>query len=458
MRSRIFIVVLLAGLLLSCGKEDQPVKGDESPVKESVIKILSENPLEIPGQGGKCQVMYEIQNPMDGMTVEAECQAEWIYEIDCSVAGTIMLWAEKNEEYEERTSRMTVTYGTQTQYVDLHQEAGSPDVMMNATQLYGHYYGDRLHPGTASYWFFLSEDGITENGGLVPNKKIYRIDAYGPVIREGSPLVIPQGTYRLNPDLSFENFTFTSFESIYLETDASGEVKDDIGYQFDEASLVVSGSTITLDAVIDGKKHKVVYEGSLELLDFRDPGYGSTLMDDYVADLTDARMELSCFFDYWECDYCNYWIEFIPNGGEGDSFIIDFITDERISENETFGDVAGTYGVTIIPEVGFPDFQPDTFIAGFEIAVSQWSGSQFMKYSDYSYYTMVEHAPLVDGSVEVIVHEDKTVTVRIDCYDDAPEPNRITGEWTGAPKIKQRPSVPHYSPKARSARFRTRKY
>lgn len=376
------------------------------------IRSLSGEEISISRAGTRVQIEYQLENanPVDYIYVKTS--ADWIYSIDTKTQGVVELGVATNETKALRETIVTVGYGSASFNVALKQ-AGDGDIEFVATVLSGSYYGDALTPGVGNYWLILSDRGFNEDGSSKPNTTYYRIDAYGAVYN-GTDYMVPiaKGTYTFDSEDTFESGTFTNEYSGHWVTNKNGrrdEIKD-----FDSGVMVVEDNKITLDVVVNGEKHHVVYEGDLSLYDNQgDIVVYSTLDDDYQADLSNHKMIYECYGDYYDYGYTNWMFVIMPNNGVGDCFQLDIITGNTTNEEGFIGDYVGS------------DFLAKwSFIPG-------WTDQAQLQCSWFFTADQSEMAPFRSGNVSVKDNGDGTVTVDIDVKDDLR--NRITGTWTGTP-------------------------
>lgn len=102
----------LIGMMLAVSCDNSGVeepKDDPTPTEKPVIK-LKQSELTAEAEGGEYSVNYTIVNPIDGVMVEATCAAEWIKDIDVTVAGAIRFVVSQNEVEEPREASVKVTY------------------------------------------------------------------------------------------------------------------------------------------------------------------------------------------------------------------------------------------------------------------------------------------------------------------------------------------------------------
>lgn len=398
-----------AAVMLSYnGSTATVVVSQSSEAATPTITLDGEETISIDRAGQKVEIKYTLENSNPVDYVYAKTAADWVYSIECK-SGKANLGIATNTSGKERETTVTIGYGSSSFNVTIKQ-AGTGDINFNAPILWGDYYGDALTPGAANYWFFLSDRGFDTEDNSYPNATYYRIDAYGPLATGSGIVAIPDGTYTYDPNNTYAQWTFTAEWSGHWVTDANAH-RDEI-LKFDEATLVVEGNKITLNAKINGEQHTVVYEGENALLDCQnDINVLTTLEGDYEADLSNHHMVYECYSDYYEYGAFNWMFVIMPNDGSGDCIQLDVIT----GHNDRESGFAGDYVASDV-------LKQWSFIPG-------WTDGYNMQCSWFFNNSEGEQAPFRGGNVSVVDNGDGTMTVDIDVTDD--RRNRITGTWTG---------------------------
>lgn len=376
-----------------------------------ILTLKSEENVEIDRAGQMVVIKYSLENSNPVDYVYAKTSADWIYSIECK-GGEATLGVASNVSGKERETKVTVGYGSSSFDVTITQ-AGDGEINFNAPILWGDYYGDALTPGAGNYWFFLSDRGFDSEDNSYPNATYYRIDAYGPLATTSGVVSIPDGTYTYDPNNTYAQWTFTAEYSGYWVTDVNAH-RDAI-LKFEEATLVVEGNKITLNAKVNGEQHTVVYEGENALLDCQGSVVVHTTLDgDYEADLSDHYMIYECYGDYYDYGAFNWMFVIMPNSGSGDCFQLDIITGHNDKESGFVGDY-----------VASDVLKQWSFIPG-------WTDGYNLQCSWFFTADNSELAPFRGGNVSVVDNGDGTLTVDINVTDD--RRNRITGTWTGVPE------------------------
>ncbi len=98
------IITAFAGLLALAGTACTP------DVEQEPKLSLNGQTVGVPAGGGTFVMEYSVENPIDGVLAQAECDAEWIDGFDLSKAGEISFTVERNPLGEGREAIVAVTY------------------------------------------------------------------------------------------------------------------------------------------------------------------------------------------------------------------------------------------------------------------------------------------------------------------------------------------------------------
>ena len=412
---------------------DKP--GDEDPA-EVVFELQTPSKVDIAAAGGDYTIKYTLTGAAEEAVVEVEVvNKDMITRVDSSLMGYVDLFFSVNTSEAKRDCAVLLKYEDKTLIV-LFEQAGAvqeddtPDpedvikVEIEAKSLVGNYYGDKLADGLGHYWLIFSEEAFV-NGAVAPNTNHFRLDILGPMAKDNNNVIIPDGVYKFDSYNSLKEYTILNMDNTdYTWVDEYGE---GWAYKFYDAVLTVSGNHFELVASVEDKEYHVTYDGDYNIAYSTITDYVSSLTRDAVIDVSNCSVSVSSYGDYWKCGYNNWVIEFVCNDGlkNGTYLVIDFL-------NSSTTDFTGTYEAS-----GFsaedptkPDFRSGVFIPGFRVAddADLLLGSLYMVYKDG---LCVSQAPLYTGSVDIKYNYDNTYTIKIDAYDDAPRPNKLTLNWTG---------------------------
>lgn len=381
---------------------------------EPVLESLSGSEITLERMGTVLNIEYRLENrnPVDYVFVK--CSADWIYSIDTQREGVVSLGIATNKTKALRETVITVGYGSASFDVKLSQR-GDGDINFRASMLSGEYLGDALTPGVGNYWFILSDRGFNEDGTARPSATYYRIDAYGPVYQgyESCP-PIANGTYTFDSENTYAEWTFTAEYSGFWVTNTNGK-RDEAIATFESGTMTVESGKVTLDVVVNGEAHHVVFVGDTTLVDNQSSvTIYSTLDGDYDADLSNHYMVYECYGDYYDFGYTNWMFVLAPENGYGDCFQFDIITGYQDIESGFTGDYISSDFLAM-----------NSFIPG-------WTDGVNMQCSWFFTANQSEVAPLRGGEMSVKENPDGTLTVNINVKDDLR--NTITGHWTGVPQ------------------------
>lgn len=414
-------LLLSVCLLAFAACEPTNSKTDAKPDANAELTLTSEQLISFDAAGGSGTITYTLENVKEGTLPTAKSGAEWV--TDITVAETITFNVAANDTTKERTAVILVEYGAKNFSVHIKQQ-GDPyadwvvDVEFVATALNGEYYGTK-YSQDPNYFAILSKNGTTGWSDLYVDT-YYRFDIYSKTPTDESAPVLPLGTYTYDSlDSSLGN-TFGALYSVRLETFKSG--------QFQETKIQDGVITITenkfvaLLKLVDGKVHRVVYEGSLELgyIPLPEPDYYSTLTDDYTFNHENGVLRINYYGDFYGIGAANWVVSMVLPGAKinGDYFSIDLVT----SSNEF--NVSNIYG-TYTCAADDTQVAKNTFIAG-DYADRQFQYSWYFVCVDDSFGT-ADLAPLTDGTITISDVDGKYV-VTYDCMDD--NGHKIQGTYT----------------------------
>lgn len=424
---KLLSVALVALFTLSAVSCESKSSDQPAPAPTQGITLTSPDVINVEAKGGNFQITYTVQG--EG-TVEATTDnPQMIDAINSNTSGYIRIRVAENTASEAREAYVIITYGNNFARVKVVQEAAEAVqlevVNVAANQLVGNYYAEDLASGVGHYWIIITNNGFV-NGSTVIGGEYFRLDVLAPLTDKTENITLPDGDYRFDPSLSYDEFTIVNVGNTdYTWIDSSGEA---LGYDFEDASLSVRGNKIELVALTAEKEYHVSFEGTYSLTPpYKITDYVSSLKQDAVIDVSNCRASFQNLGDYWKCGYTNWSIEFVCYDGMkyGTYVVLDLISDSAT-------DISGTYVASGFTEEDptKPDFRPGVFVPGFRVSdVSDLLlGSLYMVYKDG---LCVSQASLYDGTITITKLADGRYNIVIDTYDDAPKQNKITLNWTG---------------------------
>ena len=136
------------------------------------------------------------------------------------------------------------------------------DVTMEAKAIDGIYY-EQEFSNTFNYTIYLSDLGFADNGDLLANGTYFNIDLYGeePVIDAEGYLIVPAGTYTINPNYEYVDWTISPDYSSYGIINEYGT-----GYysfaRFDTATVTITENSVHVEATIGSATYTATYNGA----------------------------------------------------------------------------------------------------------------------------------------------------------------------------------------------------
>lgn len=402
---------------LHCNTEHITLTITQLCLSDEMPKIVLTSNKHVELDRNKCstQITYELQNTDDTTSLYVNCDYWWISHIDKSQYGVVTVEVMPNYSGNPRSARILLKVGTSQEEVVVTQRADG-EILFEAKELLGAYYGDQLKEGIGNYWIILCDNRFDEYGQASPSSTYYRIDLYGEkyVIDDTNIVPIPEGVYTFDAESSCACGTFTARNSNLWQTDIKGNSRDII--PFESGELVVERERITLTAIIHGEAHTVVYNDSGWLKNESSTQlYCSTLHEDYEVFLNDHRLTAKAYANAYQTPYYGWEVTISPNSGLGDELFFDIIT----TNYGTIGGIAGEYiGTTVIGG--------GIFYAGFMLGSLQLG----------SWYRTTYHgdmAPLRSGDLILKHLPDGDVSMTLRALDD--RGNVITAEWSGEAEL-----------------------
>lgn len=438
---RIFSIALVAlvALFTACDNAEQNAGAN--------FKLTSANTKEVSAAGGNVLFTYAINNPVPGATVNFDITTgkEAVKSVSTETDGVISVDVKANNSTEGRLIIIKVTYAIDSFEVVINQKSvngggssdGEFDVEFEGTYLNGFYYGEDYGEGADLYLLHISDKPLNNAGQLYANATYYRIYAHAPL---GNAGVLPTGTYSFSETLVMDTYVVVGqYSLLYLTgTDDESTLKK----SYSAAKMIVSSDKVVFEATIDGKRHKVTYNGTLECQDARENsgneggdsgnnnnptgGQDGEAKSTYTSDHNvtfdgEHRAKWGYEGDYWKTGYSNYTI-YIMNKSNGyvlgDTLQFDLITDNT-SQN---GDFDGKYTISNTPG-------KMVMMAGFTNNYAQSVGSWLYEYGGSSASGYANYAMLKSGTAEFTKNSDGTHTVKLNAYDYLG--NNITCNWKG---------------------------
>ena len=410
------IFLFLAVSLFALAACENSNVGNDDPQTQASL-IVSTAPVDMAYYGGSASIIYKFENAQGGEVPTVEADQTWVNNF--VVAENITFDVDFNNTAEVRKANITVSYGVQRFTIELNQAAGKvADVEFVATALNGEYYGT-AYSADPNYFAILSKNGTTGWSDLYVDT-YYRFDIYSKTPTDANAPVLPAGVYTLDEYSLGEGDTFGKFYSVRMETFQSGQYQET---KIEDGVIYITENKFeALLKMSDGKVHRVIYEGSLELgyIAVPEPDYYSTLTEDYTFNHTEGILRINYYGDYYGVGAANWVVSMVLPGAKvnGDYFSIDLVAN---TDEYNVSSIFGTYTCAADES----QVAKNTFVAG------DYEDGKFL----YSWYFVCvddtfgssDIAPLTDGTITISEVDGKYV-IEYDCMDD--NGHKIQGTYT----------------------------
>ncbi len=259
------IISFFALIFTACEKS-------EEAANKSAIKLITESEINVGPGSAMGFIKYELITPVDGASVEATANVDWIGNFGYKEMGKITYTVEQNPNETSRTGVITVTYNDSSFDVTIYQAENPAPTNKTITdfQLTGKYYG--IQSGLYNYYLIFNDRGL-DSGNMynVPDARFYFVDLYLDKTPEDiNNITIPLGTYEFDKSNSGFAGTFTDSFSWYQQNDANGMPIVGNQIHYDKGKLTVEEGKITLEVSLMindiPENHTIMYEGDYSLI------------------------------------------------------------------------------------------------------------------------------------------------------------------------------------------------
>lgn len=425
---KLFTLAFVAIMVVAASCELLQTETPAPAKKEQSITLTSTSLIEAPAEGDVYIITYTTEGEEARVNATTD-NPDMIDTITSNGNGIVRINVTENPNTEVREAYVYITFGSSSASVKVVQAAAEiqslPVINVAANQLVGNYYGEKFGVGVGHYWIILTKDGFV-NGNTVAGGEYFRLDVLAPVTDEKENIKLPDGDYSFDPAFLASNFTIIDINNTdytWVDNEMNG-----LGKRFVDASLSVKGNELNLIAVTEDAEYRVSFNGDYSLsAPYEVTEHISSLTQDTVVDVSNCTASYGKYGDYWSCGFPNWNIEFVCNDGiyQGTYLVIDFLTASQ-------SDFTGTFESSgfCVDDPTKPDFRAGVFVPGFRLDPNsnQMLGSLFMVYKNG---ICISQAPLYDGTITITRLENGYYNIVLDCYDDAPKPNKITLNWTG---------------------------
>ena len=257
---------IVATLLVAC----EPITNNTNTT-EPTFAITSKHEVSVSSGSTMAMIMYTIENPVTGLTIEATSNVEWIGSFDYSQMGKITYKVDANTTYNERVGIITVTYNDYSVEITLTQAGKTrpQEVKIEAAYALGHYFGDYANTNY-NYYLVLSSSDYDANGSFYDAGTKFFLDVYSAERpADYNNIRVPNGVYTFNPDNDGRAGTFLESFSVYKEYEAYNVMSAEKSYS--EGTLTVTDDMIKLEVIFESETdmYVVTYEGDYSMMDKR---------------------------------------------------------------------------------------------------------------------------------------------------------------------------------------------
>ena len=259
---------IVATLLVACEAIDNKTN---TPEETPSFTITSKTDISINAGSTMGFITYTINTPVEGATIEATADVEWIGSFDYSQMGKIGYKVEANTSYDAREGKVTVSYNGTSVVIALTQagKVRPEEIAVNVDYALGHYFGDYANINY-NYYLVLSTSDYDADGSFYAAGEKFFLDIYAEERPEDyNNIRVPNGVYTFNPNNDGKAGTFLESYSLYKKYDISGKQVEERVYS--EGTLTVTDDMIKLEVVFadETNLYVVTYNGDYTMIDKR---------------------------------------------------------------------------------------------------------------------------------------------------------------------------------------------
>ena len=407
--------------------QPQPEPEPQPEVKEPKLTLTSEATLEFEATGGEGIISYTLENSVEGIELEAECEAEWVANL--TVGENVTFSVAANDVEQVRQTTISVAYGELGFEVLVKQAAKeaepTPEPEPEYTELpyiSGIYFGNSYGATENDYNYSLALstnencfDIITGEVTILENSTYLFLDLYASESAENLNISfnIPLGDYTLDTtDSAVAGTIGAKYSSLYIAGNVEGE---EIFFVSGSVTVTAEGIEAKLYDEAGNEHHYFCPQTSVDNSNNFGPQWApeeqSTLTEDLNVEFTDGSIYAECYGDYYVIGK-NTWMYFVDDYATGDSFCFELLTD-----------VDAKYPVGTFP-VSNDLNKEQMALPGYVNGDGNIMWSWYSLYNDNN--DVISAAPIVDGEVVIVDNGDETFTVTINVVDDLG--HKLTGE------------------------------
>ena len=232
------LFALVAVLFASCG---EPVNETPQPTAPHLLVDI-EGIISIDAEGGEVEINYTIENPVEGLALEATSTSDWIGDI--AVGESVSLFVDVNHTTQSRVGMVTLTYGQECVSVGIQQEGATSgsEILFEITSERKMAFNSKGGEGTILYT--LKGEDATILPEIISNEEWLTIDNITSTEATFS-VERNRATEKRNAKISV-NYMGTE-HTVFVDQDAAS---DEVTLRVDRA-VVKSGETVTFTVIYE---------------------------------------------------------------------------------------------------------------------------------------------------------------------------------------------------------------
>ena len=232
------VLALVAVLFASCG---EPVNETPQPTAPH-LSVDIEGIISIDAEGGEVEINYTIENPVEGLALEATSTSDWIGDI--AVGESVSLFVDVNHTTQSRVGMVTLTYGQESVTVGIQQKGATSgsEILFEITSERKMAFNSKGGEGTILYT--LKGEDATILPEIISNEEWLTIDNVTSTEATFS-VERNRATEKRNAKISV-NYMGTE-HTVFVDQDAAS---DEVTLRVDRA-VVKSGETVAFTVIYE---------------------------------------------------------------------------------------------------------------------------------------------------------------------------------------------------------------
>ena len=232
------LLALVPVLFASCGESVNETPQPTAPH----LSVDIEGIISIDAEGGEVEINYTIENPVEGLVLEATSASDWIGDI--TIDESVTLFVDVNHTTQSRVGMVTLTYGEESVTVGIQQEGATSgsEILFEITSERKMAFNSKGGEGTILYT--LKGEDATILPEITSNKEWLTIDNVTSAEATFS-VERNRATEKRNAKISV-NYMGTEL-TVFVDQDAAS---DEVTLRVDRA-VVKSGETVTFTVIYE---------------------------------------------------------------------------------------------------------------------------------------------------------------------------------------------------------------